>query len=97
MEEAFVMPALQKHYTDEELSQVEASTYHHMTSSQMVEMLMHLFPHIDINDKIFFLRDIQKSQPEKFIQAWEGIKNELNLEEQKLIKQNLLLTESLCE
>ncbi len=91
MEEAFIMPALQKHYTDDALSLVEASTYNHMTSSQMVEMMLHLFPHMDINDKLFFLEDIKKTQPEKFVQAWEGIKSHLTKLEQKIITEKLML------
>lgn len=96
MEEAFIMPALQEHCTDAELSLVEASTYNHMTSTQMIEMMSHLFPHMDINDKIFFLQDIKKTQAAKFKQAWEGIKHQLTVDEQQMAEQQLNLTESLC-
>ncbi len=81
IEETVIMPALQKLYSDEELSTVEAKTYDHMTSEQMIQMMEHLFPHMDLNDKIFFLGDIKKTQPEKFSYAWLGVATTFNLEE----------------
>lgn len=83
MEEALIMPALQKLYTDEELSKVEARTYEHMSANQMIQMMEHLFPQMDINDKIFFLADIKKTQPDKFKHAFEGVLYLLTKEEQR--------------
>ncbi|MBS0286964.1 MAG: hypothetical protein JSR17_06695 [Proteobacteria bacterium] len=93
LEEALIMPALQKLYTDEELSKVEAHTYEHMSATQMVQMMEHLFPQMDINDKIFFLEDIKKTQPDKFKEAYKGIVYLLTDEEKATVNAYFSKTE----
>ncbi|MBS0290149.1 MAG: hemerythrin domain-containing protein [Proteobacteria bacterium] len=85
LEETVLMPILQELYVDEILANVEATTYKNMTSQQMIEMMAHLFPHMDINDKVFFLSDIQRAEPEKFNIAYAGILPTLTSNEQKKI------------
>jgi hypothetical protein len=69
-EETIIMPELHKLYTDDELRQLDFSTYSHMTSEEIVHMIEVLFPHMDVNDYEHFLRDIKDSQPEKFKEVW---------------------------
>ncbi len=95
IEETVIMPELQKYYSDEELSCVEAKTYEHMTSLQMIQMMEHLFPHMDLNDKIFFLGDIKKTQPEKFAYAWLGVVNNFTIDERICIIKKLGLETTL--
>lgn len=73
-EEEVIMPELQRLYTDKELKEaIEYKTYEKMTSQEMVHMMQMLFPLMNLDDKEQFLRDIQESQPQKFIEAWRGI------------------------
>ena len=65
-EETVIMSELQKLYTDEELQKIDANTYSHMTPEEIIEMLDVLLPHMDANDKEFFLNDIKKAAPEKY-------------------------------
>lgn len=65
-EETVIMPELQKYYSDEELQNVERQTYCHMTPQEMIGMMQVLSPHIDPNDKAFFLNDIKEADQEKF-------------------------------
>lgn len=86
-EETIILPELQRLYTDEELEAVESDTYHRMTPTEMIHMLEVLFPHMNPDDKQAFLKDIKKSQPTKFIEAWNGIQSHLDKEErEKLIE-----------
>ena len=67
------MPALRRHYTDEQLlALVEAQTYRIMTEHEMVHMLLVLFPHMNIQDKEAFLRDIRVAEPQKFATIWRA-------------------------
>lgn len=65
-EEMRILPELQKHYSDEELQQVEAIAYREMTPEQMVEMMGVLFPHMNLHDQKAILSDIESLEPEKF-------------------------------
>lgn len=66
-EETQLMPVLQQRYSDDELSRVDRAVYQQMTANELLEMLQILLPHMDANDKTFFLNDIQEAEPEKFI------------------------------
>lgn len=88
-EETVIMPELQKWYTDEELKQLSANTYGHMTAEQMIHMMQVLFPHMDINDKQSFLQDIYDAQPEKFTVAWERVAPMLSEHERQSIPHSL--------
>ena len=78
-EETVLMPEIQKHYTDRELKElVEFKTYKVMTPDEMVYMMQELFPQMNLQDKEALLRDIQESEFEKFLQAWNGIAPEIN-------------------
>jgi hypothetical protein len=46
---------------------------------------------MNTSDKEAFLTDIKKSQPEKFIVAWEGIKDQFSSEERDYFENSLLL------
>jgi hemerythrin-like domain-containing protein len=80
-EETVILPELQRLYTDEELKQVQAQTYKMMTPKQMVHMMQVLFPHMNPLDRLAFLSDIQQSQPEKFMMAWDGIASSIEAKE----------------
>ncbi|MBA3535014.1 MAG: hypothetical protein H0T84_00120 [Tatlockia sp.] len=78
------MPELQRLYTDEEiLANVDAKTYALMTPDQMVNMIEVLFPHFNADDREAFLRDIYKSEPVKFHEAWKGIATIIDAAERK--------------
>lgn len=81
-EETTLLPELQRLYADDELRQVEAKTYNQMSPQDMVEMMKVLFPHMNPSDRLAFLTDIQKIQPEKFPAAWQGIAPMIEKEEQ---------------
>ncbi|MBI2792824.1 MAG: hypothetical protein HYX61_12780 [Gammaproteobacteria bacterium] len=66
-EETVIMSELQRLYSDDELKKVERNTYHHMTPQEMIEMMQILSPHMDPNDKAFFLNDIKEADLEKFV------------------------------
>jgi hypothetical protein len=92
-EETIIMPELQKLYSDEELRAVEFKTYAQMTPEQMIQMMEVLFPHMNPNDREFFLTDIHDAEPDKFMKAWEGIKDKIeSCERELLIKKFLLLS-----
>lgn len=80
-EETIILPELHRLYSDEELGQVDASTYAMMTPEQMVGMMKGLFPHMNATDRLFFLAGIKKAQPDKFKAAWEGIKSMIDSQE----------------
>jgi hemerythrin-like domain-containing protein len=88
-EETVIMPEIQKHYTDRELKElVEFKTYKIMTSDEMIDMMQELFPQMNLQDKEALLRDIQESEFEKFLQAWNGIALKIDEKERmELIKQ----------
>lgn len=88
-EETVILPELQRLYTDKELKAVEANTYHLMTSEQMIDMMRVLFPHMNPEDKGAFLIDIKECQPQKFIEAWQGIQPHLTAKEQETLIQKL--------
>jgi hypothetical protein len=83
-EETVIMPEIQRLYTDEEiLAKVDAKTYALMTPDQMVDMIKVLFPYFNADDREAFLRDIYKSEPVKFREAWKGIATILEAAERK--------------
>ncbi|NNM44169.1 MAG: hypothetical protein HKM07_07490 [Chlamydiae bacterium] len=90
-EETIILPELQRLYTDEELQATSFATYEIMTAQEMIHMMEGLFPHMNPSDKEAFLTDIKKSQPEKFIVAWEGIKDQFSPEERDYFENSLLL------
>jgi hemerythrin-like domain-containing protein len=65
-EETQILPELQKLYSDEQLRQVEASTYREMSPEEMIQMIGVLFPHMNPHDQQAFLADIRFLEPEKF-------------------------------
>jgi hypothetical protein len=88
-EETVILPELQRLYSDEELKAVESGTYHLMTPTQMVHMMEELFPHMNPGDKEAFLKDIKDAQPEKFIEAWDGIQSHLDAQERENLVEKL--------
>lgn len=80
-EETEILPALQKLYSDEELRQVEATTYQEMTPEQMIAMLQVLFPHMNPYDRQAFLLDILSLEPEKFEIVWQTMQHVLEYDE----------------
>ena len=86
-EETVIMPELQRLYTDEELLQkIDAKTYAVMTSDQMVQMMEILFPHMNANDRAFFLNDVYRSEPAKFMEAWNGISSTMDVSEREQLE-----------
>lgn len=82
-EETKILPELQRLYTDEELREVEAKTYHEMSSDDIISMLRELFPHMNPSDRFAFLTDIYKLQPDKFAITWDGIAQTLSSTERE--------------
>lgn len=65
-EETIILRELHRLYSDDELKTVERNTYSHMTPEEMIHMLEVLCPHMDSNDKAFFLNDIKEATPSKY-------------------------------
>lgn len=91
-EETVIMPELQKYYSDKELKEkIDFPVYEQMSSDDMVGMMMVLFPHMNIDDKEHFLSDLQESQPEKCVEAWQGIAPRINHIERSALAEKLQL------
>jgi len=88
-EERILMPALQELYNEEEIRDIDAISYHQMTPNQVVHMIEVLFPHMNLDDKLHFLKDIRDSQPEKFLNILEEVSKLLNQEEKEFLSQML--------
>lgn len=88
-EETLILPELQRLYTDAELRTVEAETYQQMTVEDLVQMMQILFPHFNYSDREAFLIDIKDAAPEKFIPAWNSIKEIIAPDEQKMLAKKL--------
>lgn len=88
-EEMIILPELQRLYSDEELRKVEAATYNIMTAQELVQMMEELFPQMNPSDWEAFLTDIKMAVPEKFIEAWNGIKTKMTPDQQKYFIEKL--------
>lgn len=84
-EETILLPKLQSLYSDEELAQLQAKTYAKMTSAQMLAMLQALFPHMNSEDKIFFIEEMLNAEPEKFKLIWSDLRPHLNEKEYEIL------------
>jgi hypothetical protein len=89
-EETVIMPALHKVYSDDELRSVEFRTYCEMQPEHMVDMMLTLFPHMNLCDREFFLREIKNAEPVKFLEAWESISNHLESDERDALMKILV-------
>lgn len=76
-EELVLMPALQAHYSDDQLRAVTFNTYNQMSSEQIIDMLKGLYPHINRYQKQVFLDDIRMGYPEKFANVFPAILKEI--------------------
>ncbi|HEV2524096.1 MAG TPA: hemerythrin domain-containing protein [Gammaproteobacteria bacterium] len=82
-EENLIMPEIQKYYTDKEIKEaVDFPVYESISADDMVDMMSVLFPTMNIDDKEAFLRDLDESQSEKFLEAWPKIA--LTLDEKEM-------------
>ncbi len=88
-EETIIMPELQKLYSDEELRAVESATYHEMMTEDMIGMMETLFPHMNTNDREFFLNEIKSAEPEKFLDAWSSVSHQIESDERELLAEKL--------
>lgn len=93
-EETIILPELQRLYSDEELRNVEAATYKIMTSQELVHMMEELFPQMNPSDWEVFLTDIKDAVPGKFVEAWNGIKAKMTLDQQQYFIKKLNITTS---
>lgn len=84
-EEKILMPELQRLFTDEELKVVDKISYSEMSSSDLVDMMSVLFPHMNCDDRASFLLDIKECEPEKFLSAWQGISTMLDSKEKAIL------------
>jgi chaperonin cofactor prefoldin len=91
-EETIILPELQWLYSDEELKKVEAATYNIMTTDQLIHMMQELFPQMNPSDWEAFLTDIRDAVPAKFVEAWNGIKLIMTLDQQKYFIKKLNIT-----
>lgn len=66
LEETVLMQELQRLCTDEELQSIQFATYSRMTPEHMAQMMAVVEPHINPNDKLFFLNEMKMAEPEKF-------------------------------
>lgn len=85
-EETKLLPKLQSLYNDEELAELQAKTYAEMTSAQMLAMLKTLFPHMNCEDKIFFIDEMLNAEPEKFKLIWPDLRPNLNEKEYQILR-----------
>lgn len=91
-EETVIMPELQRLYTNEELLQkIDAKSYALMTSEQMIQMMEILFPHMNPDDRAFFLNDICRTEPIKFMEAWNGISSIIDISEREQLEVSFTL------
>lgn len=90
-EETVILPELQRLYSDEELAQVEFESYRVMTHEDLIHMMQALFPHMNPADRLVFLTDIKACDADKFLRAWQGIREQLDQDERKLIEIRLHL------
>ncbi len=90
-EETVILPELQRLYSDEELAQVEFESYRVMTHQDLVHMMEFLFPHMNPDDRLVFLTDIKACDEEKFLRAWQGIREQLDQDERRRIETKLSL------
>lgn len=84
-EETIILPKLQSLYSDEALAKLQAKTYAKMNSAQMLAMLQTLFPHMNCEDKIFFIDEILNAEPEKFKLIWPDLRPHLNDKEYRML------------
>jgi hypothetical protein len=77
-EETVLMPALWEHCTDEELQAIDAKVYGTMSPDDMIGMVTALFPYMNADDHRFFLEDIERSTPSKFLPAFGGMAKAVN-------------------
>lgn len=82
VEEKEVMPALQRHYSDEELRAVIFNSYNNMLPEHILQMAIGVFPYLNLQGKQQFLLDVKDSNPQKFTQIWLDIWKMLNEHEQ---------------
>jgi hypothetical protein len=80
-EETLLLPELQRLYTDDELREIDKRIYAQMSVEDMVEMLVTLFPHINTDDRHFFLEEISMAAPQKYSALLAGIRALLTAEE----------------
>lgn len=90
-EETILLPELQRLYSDKELSQVEFESYRVMMPDDLIHMMEVLFPHMNPQDRLAFLIDIQACDKDKFTLAWAGIRDQIDLNERKQIEAKLSL------
>lgn len=88
-EETVILPELQRLYSDEELAEVEFESYRAMTSDDLIHMTKVLFLHMNPDDRLAFLIDIKACDADKFLKAWQGIRKQLDPDEQKCIEVKL--------
>ncbi len=81
-EERNVMPALQKHYSDEQLRAVIFNSFNNMLPEHILQMAGGVFPYLNIQGKQQFLLDVKDSNPDKFDQIWLDVWKMLNDQEQ---------------
>lgn len=85
-EETLIQSELQRFYNDDELRAVDSATYAVMSIDEMVGMLATLFPHLNREDRQFFLEEIKLAEPEKFKALLPEIRALLTPEEKVLFK-----------
>lgn len=83
-EETLLLPELQRLYNDNELREIDNQTYRLMSKADMVDMLATLFPHLNADDRRFFLEEIQIAVPEKYQAVLPEIRELLTPEEKAL-------------
>jgi hypothetical protein len=82
-----ILPAMRTLHRVDYLREITFATYHHMTKEQMVGMLEHLSPPLNMQEKAVLLFDLQdsdlyhqKKEPEyeaKFPFVWHEIRKNL--------------------
>lgn len=73
-EETILMPKLQELYSDQEIRQLEVRAYQIMKIEELLHMVKTLFPYLDANDRLVYIKDIKKEISEnKFIKLFNNI------------------------
>lgn len=88
-EEKVILPELQRLATDEDIREIDAQSYRQMLPDQLIHMMEVLFPHMNREDRLTFLKDIKDCQPDKFELAWQGMLPKIDEREREALGKSL--------
>lgn len=60
-----------------------------MMPEHIIDMMETLVPHMNASDREFFLTEIKDAEPGKFSEAWNGISQQIAVDERMLLAKRL--------